>query len=163
MKNLIHFAEPTTRYLEDLKWIQLPSDSFACTVLKLDSITWVGGFKINVRKVQIPGYWKDGVWTELPCQDLAHHSSVLTMSVSGGDVYAGGFSSNSNGVQIPGYWKNEKWHPLLPLDEARNAAVSALVVSREDIFAAGYCLNKDQTLVSGYWKNGSWYGLSLQP
>jgi hypothetical protein len=117
----------------------------------------------------MPGYWKNGTWvglTPLPTLDTKS-SSVISLVISGSDVYAGGYCDDVSGKYVPGYWKNHTWVGLTPPQEASaDWEVGTLVVVGGSVYAsaiAGYYGTAPDSPVAtnGYWKNGVWVTLPL--
>ena len=50
-----------------------------------------GGFCRNSSGFSAPGYWRNGIWTNLPTLS-AYDSQVTAVFVSGNDIYAAGWS-----------------------------------------------------------------------
>jgi sugar lactone lactonase YvrE len=114
----------------------------------------------NGARTAVSGYWKNGEWTSLPSLDATKTTFVVSLAVSGNDVFAAGNSTDSSRTAVGGYWKNGVWTALSRLDPTRGSVVHAFVLSGNDVFAAGSSINLGSGIgVPGYWKNGVWTGL----
>ena len=95
-------------------------------------------------------------------EDLKTNSTVSSLIISEGDMYAGGYRKNSSGVCIAGYWKNGSWVGLTSIDETRDSFVTSIVVAQGHVYAAGYCVNSSGVFIAGYWFDGTWIGLGVE-
>jgi hypothetical protein len=111
-----------------------------------------------------PGYWLNGSWVGLALPTGQTAGAVLSLVVSGTDVYAAGFSDNANAI-IPGYWLNGAWVGLTVPFGFDGGEVHSLVLSGGKVYAAGLSGVGDGTgsssTVPGYWVNGVWVGLPI--
>jgi hypothetical protein len=109
------------------------------------------------------GYWKNGIWTNLPSPDSSKISSVSFITGYASDIYAIGMPpSGYNVVTIPvtGYWKNGAWTALSQLDATKSSQALKLVISGTDLYVAGYSTNSSGARIAGFWRNGNWIPLS---
>jgi len=120
---------------------------------------FAGGHSFN-GSTWVAGYWKDGAWVALANSYGTYNAYVLSLMVSGSDVYAGGYSVDGSGGEVAGYWKDGTWAPLANSYSAHGAGVTSLVVSGVDIYAGGAIVNSSGVAVAGYWKNDTWVPLS---
>ena len=122
---------------------------------------YAAGYSADSSGREVPGYWKNGVWMELPALG-AYPASVTSLVVSGTDIYAGGWcwSGSRSTTQAPGYWKNNVWTNCTA--ECSQPMVTSLVISGSNVYALGYYWTKSfygLVQAPGYWKDGDWVGL----
>jgi len=91
------------------------------TDLSGTSPEWIAGMAVSGGKVYIagqcntkdlypipvPGYWADGVWTELPRDGSMNMNTAYSIAISGSDIYVTGQCNTSFC-----FWKNGKRVPL---------------------------------------------------
>jgi len=100
----------------------------------------------------IGGYWKDGVWNELPnpAGDTGY-TRVTGLAVDGSDVYVvGGILDAKGGWGSAGYWKNGKWMEFLNTYGDYEVSAAAVVFNDGKVYAAGRCTNGEYD-IAGYW------------
>lgn len=126
-----------------------------------DQTIYAGGYCRNSSGVQLPGYWKNGVWTDLPTLG-GYAAEVVSLVISGNDIYAGGWcwSGSSSSTQVSGYWKNGAWTGW------GSQTITSLIVYGSSVYAGGYYWTQagsyGQVKAPGYWKDGAWNGLPTQ-
>ena len=121
------------------------------------------------------GYWKNITWIPLFGSASAPFIDVISMAVSGGNVYASGYSAQSidNPILNPCYWINGSLvglaipHSAAPgVPDTAVAGVPCMALSGNDIYVGGNLLVPTSdlggsTLVPGYWLNGKWVTLPV--
>jgi hypothetical protein len=110
-------------------------------------------------------YWlNDTTWVDLPPLTTQSNSQVLSLVLSGSDVYAGGWSTGSGAAQ-PGYWLNGTWVSLGSPAGTIGGGVGSLVVTGGNVFAGGSVMGAPDgsPIVPGYWLNGAWTALTPSP
>jgi len=140
----------------DAQW-----DSEVTTIVVSDGDVYAGGCNSGEGS----GFWKNGVWTTL-C-NYAINSNVLSLAVSGSDVYAAGWRTNLIGDYFPGYWINGTWRGLESPQGLNHGPDSGfdIVLSGSDVYIGGYIIDNDDNDLhrwgsAGYWKNGTWNSLA---
>jgi hypothetical protein len=115
---------------QDLTPLDSAKQSEVDTIFVTDTDVYAGGFSTAADNSVVPGYWKNGTWTALPCQAATPLGRVSSLVVVGSDVYAGGGQVDSLAMTlaVAGYWANGVWVALPALDAAKSAAVTSLVV-----------------------------------
>jgi hypothetical protein len=91
-------------------------------------------------------YWKNGTPVQLT---TSTNSDVVSISVSGTDVYAIGNQSNN----LAEFWKNGVQTPLT--SGSTTSGVNQLVVSGSDVYIGGGEIGNSGQGIAGYWKNGA--------
>ena len=106
---------------------------------------------------RVPGFWRNGTWTDLVSFPGANFGSATGLAVSGSDICVGGFNAQS-----PGYWMNGVWVGVTPpLGLGAQCGTTALALSGGDVYTAGYWTDVDSpTATAGYWRNTTWVGLT---
>jgi len=107
---------------------------------------------------QVAGLWLDGTWTALSPSTSTDWWNIISLVVSGGNVYAVGNDEGDDGSSSPGFWKNGVWTVLEPQSYTLSAATS-LSVSNGVIYVGGF-IEGSTTRVPGYWGNGVWTGFT---
>jgi hypothetical protein len=113
---------------------------------------YVGGWITNAKGIQIPGYWKNGTWNELP-STLDRQTYLRDLIIDKSDIYACGiWYDPNNSKYVPGYWKNSIWTEL-PTSE-KGGEVNTIAIHNSIVFAAGHYINSAGFQVPCYWENG---------
>ncbi len=107
----------------------------------------------------VAGYWLDGTWTTLSPSTSTDWWNIVSLVVSGGNVYAAGNDQGNDTPECPGFWRNGAWTALEPLSFAYNCAATSLAVSSGVVYVGGYTCGYFTT-IPGYWKSGVWTGFT---
>lgn len=117
---------------------------------------YVAGYESSAAGPDTAVYWKDGVPTTLPDQNLG--SQAFSIAVSGSNVYLAGRVNNGT-VDVATYWNNGTAVALT--DGTREAVATSIFASGTDIYVAGYEFSGTSGDPSNpgygvamYWKNG---------
>jgi hypothetical protein len=86
----------------------------------------------------------------------SREANLLSLSVSGGDVYAGGREYNAKNTWVATIWKNGSVYQRLA-DGNRPTAVESICVSGGDVYAGGYEYDTQRVAVPTVWKNGKFH------
>lgn len=105
-------------------------------------------FKMSIRET-IGGYWKDGVWNELPCP-AGTTGTTSGLVVDGNDVYVAGIVTDTQDNRSAGYWKNGNWIKLVNTYGDGNGRARAISFHDGKVYIAGGC-DKDQYTIGGFW------------
>jgi hypothetical protein len=134
----------------DLPFIGSHGDAKSIFVSQKD-VYIPGNFWSSSRVVDIFGYWKNGVWTELFSADSFGHGGLDSIFVVGNDVFAAGWTDSASTQNVPSYWKNSIRTNLSVLDPPRSGRANAMVVFGSDAFVAGWTKNDLIVSVPCYW------------
>ncbi|MBF0441468.1 MAG: hypothetical protein HQK54_06155 [Oligoflexales bacterium] len=129
------------------------------TMEKATRTIYAGGHSENCDNVQIPGYWRNGEWIELPAPSSGTRKSVTGLALKGVEIYASGYTYPSVISGVKGvYWKNGVLSDLkTPSAGFSNFIGARIVIKGEDIYIGGYSSyfssEKSTMSVAMYWKN----------
>lgn len=104
-----------------------------------------------------PGYWVDGVWSELTNGVSGLAKSYTMQFNTSGDMYvAGTNSTNLYDFGQPGYWKNGVWTNLtLPATYNACSYPDIAISSSGHVHAIAQCENNNGDSIGLYWLDGS--------
>lgn len=117
---------------------------------------YVAGYEFDNGNV-FAKYWKNGI--SIPLSEGSNRGRVLSITVSGSDVYMAGFEDIIAHVKVVAkYWKNGR--SVILSDSSNRAYATCIAVSGADVYVAGYqFIRKDvageDVFVAKYWKNGT--------
>jgi hypothetical protein len=123
---------------------------------------YIGG-NVGSNAVEgIPCYWKDSVRVELSTKEPTRSGYVLSIDVSGEDVYTAGLIEDSTGQYRPCMWKNNVRTDLSEPSNSVTGIALSVFVSGSNAYVAGYIYD-GKNLIPCYWKNGVRHEFSRIP
>lgn len=117
-------------------------------------VIYAGGNCKNSSNRYIPGYWKNGTWTNLENTYGDYDAEVLSFVMDGDDIIAGGYSKN-NTLVVAGFWKisggTTTWTELDNPSGNYAACVMTITVDNGTVYAGGYRTDSTGNYLAGYW------------
>jgi predicted outer membrane repeat protein len=123
----------------------------------------LGGVKATANDTWVPGYWSNGVWTQLSTPSGAtSFSQNSDFFVSGGAIYTRGSATTAAGATVYGYWKNGDWTALTPTAGFSVESAWSMATSNGDVYILGNQSKAARaTWINGYWVNNVWHELVM--
>ncbi len=169
----------TAGYWLDEVWVDLyvPGIDEQASNVKPTSIDvvgpniYIGGTVSQGFNPIVAGYWKNGVWTELPSTNAPLVQKEITKIMEWeGDVYIVGiigriFDKPYRDTRLSGYWKNRTWGTFGLSTTAQHSVVNSIQFTGCDFYANGYLVGYvpsgvpgyySSEIENGYWKNKVW-------
>lgn len=112
----------------------------------------------NSSNRYVPGYWKNGTWTNLENYYGDYDAEVFSFIMDGDDIYAGGYSKD-NTLVVAGFWKisggTTTWTGFANPSGNYEAIVWTITVNNGTVYAGGYCKDSSGNYLAGYWTTDS--------
>ena len=109
-------------YWKDDNWNLVCSELyFTKSMFVTNGDVYITGSRKNDENIDIPGYWRNSEWNELPTTGYnAYASSIFVIN---DDIFVAGYRKDSTNIEYAGYWLNKTWIPICDTYSSTSAII----------------------------------------